>query len=235
MTNRRAVRRKDAEQPRRGLSRELKMLLGIGAVLIVVAIGVLALGGSSSSTDTAEPPAAASDGGQLIRDDSYLIEAPGAAVTLVEFLDPECEACGAMYPVVSRILDEYEGRLTFVVRYFPLHNNSVLAAKAYEAAGRQGKYWEMYALLFQNQGAWGEKREPQTELFVQYAQNLGLDIARFRADLNDRALDEKVSRDRADGVALGVRGTPTFFINGELAGSVMTYQELKGKIDAALR
>ena len=233
MTSRRVTKKK---QQSKAPSRELKVLGGLGAILAVIAAGVLLLGGGSSTPDgDVDSPAVATGGGELVRDDSYRLDAPGATVTLVEFLDPECEACGAMYPVVSRILAEYEGRLTFVVRYFPLHNNSVLAAKAYEAAGRQGKYWEMYAILFQNQEAWGEKREPQTNLFVQYAQTLGLDVTRFRSDLNDPALEAKVNRDRADGTALGVRGTPTFFINGQLAGSVMTYQDLKAKIDAALR
>ena len=225
-----------------GWRKETKMLLGIGAILAIAAVVLVFATNSSSSSNeppvSAGGPSAADTGGgtgQLVREDSYRQEAVGSKVTIVEFLDLECEACGAMYPSVKRLLDEYEGRITFVVRYFPLHRNSVLAATAAEAAGRQGKYWEMYALLFENQGSWAEKSQPQTDVFIRYAESLSLDMARFRSDLNDPALEAKISRDKSDGVAAGVKGTPTFFINGVQAGSMMSYEQLKSRVDAALR
>lgn len=243
MSSRRAVdrNRTEKEKKRGGLSKEAKILLGIGALLVAGAAFLFAT--ANPSSPSGEPPASsnASAGldtggaGQLVREDSYRLETAGSKVTLVEFLDLECEACGAMYPTVKRILDEYGDRMTFVVRYFPLHRNSVLAAKAAEAAGRQGKYWEMYALLFESQSAWGEKSQPQTDTFLRYAQSLALDMERFRADLNDPSLDAKVSRDKSDGTAAGVKGTPTFFVNGVQIGSVMSYEQMKSRLDAALR
>lgn len=152
---------------------------------------------------------------------------------MVEFLDPECESCRAAYPVVKELLDEYPDDLRLVVRYFPLHGNSVLAAQATEAAGEQGKYAEMQAILFERQPEWGEKRESQADLFVQYARELGLDMDKFTGALDNPAYREKVERDRADGVALGVTGTPTFFVNGQWIAQP-SYNALKSAIDRAL-
>lgn len=222
-----------------GLSREAKTLLGIGAALLIGAVAVIFLTGSgSSSSNSGSEQTAVGDGQSdaiLVREDSPRIVAPGSEVTLVEFLDLECEACGAMYPVVKRVLAEYEGKINFVVRYFPLHQNSVLAATSAEAAGRQGKYWEMYAKLFEGQGTWGEKSQPQTEVFLGYARELGLDLARFQTDLQDPAIRAKVDRDRRDGIAAGVRGTPTFFLDGEQIGNVMTYDQLTRRLNEALQ
>ena len=217
---------------RKRLSTEAKTLLIIGVVLAVGAALFLALTAPSSPSAASGQPQSAA---LLVREDSYRQGPSDARVTLVEFLDPECEACRAMYPTVERIRQEYGNRIRFVVRYFPLHKNSVLAAKATEAAGRQGKYEAMYSMLFENQQTWGEKSEPQTQLFLEYAGSIGLDMERFQRDLDDAALDAKINRDKADGISAGVKGTPTFFVNGVNAGSVMSYEQMKSRLDAALR
>lgn len=215
------------------LSGEAKTLIGIGLVsLIILFAGVFLL--NKSNPSAVETATQAVDSKVLVRDDSYKVGSSSAKVTVVEFLDPECESCRAAYPAVKQILDEYEDKITFVSRYFPLHNNSILAAKALESAGEQGKYWEMMDKLFTNQSDWGEKQEPQTELFTQYAQELELDMAKFALGLENKAYEDKVSRDKNDGIAAGVQGTPTFFINGVKAGNVMSYAEFKSKIDAEL-
>jgi protein-disulfide isomerase len=213
----------------RGLPREARILLALGAGIVVLFAVVLGVGRLLQPEGQAAP--AASD--RLVREDSPVLGAPGAPVTLVEFLDPECESCGAAQPIVKRLLTEYEGRVRLVVRYFPLHANSVAAAVATEAAGEQGKYWEMQDLLFTNQPQWGEQRTPQVEAFERYAGTLGLDTARFRAAADARWAT-KIERDRADGLALGVRGTATFFVNGQQVRE-LSYGALKAAIDAALR
>ena len=139
-----------------------------------------------------------------------------AKVTIVEFLDPECEACRAAFPAVKQLLEDYGNDIRLVVRYLPLHNNSVLAAAATEAAGLQGKYWEMQEELFSHQPDWGEQQTPQTELFIEYAEEIGIDIEQFVNDLDNPDILAKIERDRADAQALGATGTPTFFINGQL-------------------
>jgi len=171
---------------------------------------------------------------ELVRPDSPVIGPEDARVTMVEFLDPECESCRAAYADVKAILDEYPKDLRLVVRYFPLHGNSILAAVATEAAGEQGKYAEMQALLFGRQPEWGEQQTPQTEKFVEYAEELGLDVVRFRASLDKQEYRDKVARDRADGIAVGVTGTPTFFVDGEWI-SRPSPAALRAAIDRALK
>jgi protein-disulfide isomerase len=185
---------------------EARILLLIGIPIVVAGIVLAALYNRGQSTSV--------DDTRLIRLDSPTLGAADAEVTIVEFLDPECESCRAAFPFVKQILQDYEGRVRLVVRYFPLHNNSVLAAAATEAAGAQGMYWEMQEMLFTRQSEWGEQRTPQTDLFISYATELGLNIEQFTADLQNPDYLARIERDQADGEALGVTGTPTFFING---------------------
>ena len=211
---------------------ETKVLLGIGLVTILIVVGgAFFLGGDKPKPEADAKPVSSDI---LIKKDSYKEEVKDAKVTVVEFLDFECEACGAAYPTVEMIREEYKGKINFVVRNFPLHKNSVLAAKAAEAAGEQGKFWEMYSMLFENQTEWAEKTNPQTEVFIAYAEELELDMDKFKKGLESKAFEDKVNRDKSDGITAGVKGTPTFFINGKLAGNVMAYEEFKGKIDAEL-
>jgi protein-disulfide isomerase len=158
----------------------------------------------------------------LVRPDSPTLGAADAKVTLVEFLDPECESCAAFAPVVKKILKDYDGKVRLVVRYMPLHPNSIRAASLTEAAGEQGKYWEMQELLFQRQSEWGERHgaPPNAQpanvpaLFEKYAKELGLDLEKINAAVKENRFQEKIQRDLRDGQTLGVRQTPTFFVNG---------------------
>lgn len=150
----------------------------------------------------------------LVRADSPSKGPRGAKVTIVEFLDPECEACRAMSPYVNRVLAEYDGQVRLVVRYLPLHANSTLAMAALEAAGEQGRYWEMLDALFANQPLWGDHRDPRPELIPEYARRIGLDPAAFQASYEGIKHRAKIERDRADAEQLAVRGTPSFFVNG---------------------
>lgn len=214
-------------QPLLGREAKILLLIGLPILLLFVVLAARTAGGD-------EAPALSTEQQRLlIREDSPVRGAAGAAVTIVEFLDPECESCRAAAPVVKRLLGEYDGRVRLVVRYFPLHNNSVLAATATEAAGEQGKYWEMQELLFANQPQWGEQSTPQSALFIEYARSLGLDVEQFTAVLQGTKYAAKIERDRQDARALGARGTPTFFVNGRQVQDI-SYASLKGAIDEAL-
>lgn len=193
------------------------------------------------------PAAAAADPGTaapspapaevLVREDSrYLDDAEDARVTVVEFLDFECEACRAQFPVMERIREEYDGRIDFVVRYFPLpgHANSRPAAAAVEAAARQGALEEMYTRMYETQAEWGESREDQSAVFAGFAADLGLDVDRFTADMESEEVAARVQADFDDGVALGVKGTPTIFVNGVRTPGMPAYGELAELIDAGL-
>jgi protein-disulfide isomerase len=164
----------------------------------------------------AAPPAAAT--AQLVREDSHRLTSPAVEkAQLVEFLDFECESCRAAHPLVEELKQEYGDRITFVNRYFPLtgHRNSGTAALAVEASAQQGKYQQMAAKLFETQTQWGGKQDSQAPVFRGYAQELGLDLAKYDAAVADEATLERIRKDAADGTALGVTGTPTFFLNGK--------------------
>lgn len=211
---------------------EVKIIIGVA--VIVVGIGGLLLSMDKSKDETVSESKPA-DASLLVRDDSYKIKGDTDKVTIVEFLDFECEACGAAHPITKRVLDEYKGKINFVVRNFPNHKNSVLAANAAEAAGEQGKFWDMHDKLFENQKEWGEKTTPQTELFAKYAGELGLDVDKVKAVMESSKFTEKINRDKNDGLSLGVNATPTFFINGVKLVGAPRYEEFKSKIDSLLQ
>jgi len=133
-----------------------------------------------------------------------------AAVTLVEYGDFECRYCGAAYPVVNALEAHVGARMRLVYRHFPLeriHPHAKLAAEAAEAAGAQGKFWEMHARLFEHQ------LELQGEDLVRHAADLRLDLDQFALELAKHTHAERVATDFISGVRSGVNGTPTFFIN----------------------
>lgn len=139
-----------------------------------------------------------------------------AKVTMVEFLDPECESCRAFYPYVKRILNDHEGQVRLVVRYAPFHGNSQFVVKILEAARKQGKYWETLELLFHYQPAWGSHHNPRPELIWNYLPEVGLDVAKIKEDMNSPEIAKNLQQDIEDGQKLGVRMTPTFFVNGRI-------------------
>jgi protein-disulfide isomerase len=136
-----------------------------------------------------------------------------AAVTVIEFTDFQCSACGAMYPMVEEVLKSYGSRVRFVIRNFPLmtvHPNAFHAAQAAEAAKAQGKFWEYIDLMFRNQTAL------EMDSLKKYATQVGLDRKRFDAELEAGKYDPVIHRDIEDGETYGIEATPTFFINGAI-------------------
>ena len=159
-----------------------------------------------------------------------------APVTLVEYLDFECEACGSYYPVVKRLSEEFGNNVRFVVRYFPLpgHKNSMTSALAVEAAGRQGKYWEMHNIVFENQRDWGEKQLSDPKIFENYARQIGLDMVQYGKDIASPELKDRIEQDRKSGQKLGLTGTPTFFLNGEKIQNPRGYDDFKALIQSTV-
>ncbi len=162
---------------------------------------------------------------------------PDASVVIVEYLDFECEACRAYYPLVKRLVEEYKNEILLISRYFPLsgHKNAMTSALAIEAAGRQGKYWEMHDLLFENQREWGEQKFPNKDIFEKYAKQLNLDMEIFKKDVDSKELKSRVLEDKSQGIEIGVNGTPTFFLNGKKIKNPRGYEAFKSLIDEALK
>ncbi|MFC7842770.1 DsbA family protein [Streptomyces sp. NPDC057382] len=165
-----------------------------------------------------------------------LTEPKNSELTVVEFLDFECEACGAYYPVVEKLRKEYGDRVTFVARYFPMpgHRNAEPAARAAEAAARQGRFEAMYNKLFTTQKEWGESQEWKAPVFRGYAKELGLNMEKFDADFADPETAGRIQADQRDGLGLDVQGTPTFFMDGSKIQPPGSYEEFKTLIDDRL-
>lgn len=151
----------------------------------------------------------------LERPHSTSIGPKDAKVTVVEFLDPECESCRAFFPFVKQLLEKYKEDMRLVIRYAPFHPNAKQAIKIMEAAKKQDKYWETMAVLFYYQPSWGDHHNPQPELMWNYLPEAGVDVDQIRADYENPEVEELIAIDEADLRALGVKATPTFFINGK--------------------
>jgi protein-disulfide isomerase len=136
-------------------------------------------------------------------------------VYLVEFLDPECESCRAFHPLVKMLMSEFEGKVQLVIRYAPFHGNSRLVIKILEAARIQGKYWETLEVLFQYQPQWGSHHHPRPDLIWKYLPEAGVDLNRIREDMHNPEIEAMIEREITDGRELGVRATPSFFVNGK--------------------
>ncbi len=218
-----------------------KFVLSIIVATILILVGAVFFFSkmdSSSSSDSNSSTPVSQENQKLLEvvSDDYIKGNKDASVTIVEYLDFECEACGAYYPLVKQLAEEFKNDVRFVNRYFPLpgHKNGLPAALAAEAAGKQGKYWEMHNILFDNQKNWGEKQSPDPAIFEGYAKQIGLNMDQFKKDVGSNEVKERVNRDKNSGTKLGVSGTPTFFLNGEKIPNPKTPEDFKTFINAAI-
>jgi protein-disulfide isomerase len=183
-------------------------------VLLIGVLGLLGLLVAFILTSPERDTAAA----DVVRDDSHVLnQAPDEKAVLVEFLDFECEVCRAYYPAVEQLREQHGDELTVVMRYFPIpaHANSTNAAVAVEAAAAQGQLEPMYQRMYETQAEWGEAQDSRADVFRGFAQELGLDMNAYDDAVADPATTERVQSDFDEGRALGVGGTPTFFLDGE--------------------
>ncbi|WP_093266461.1 DsbA family protein [Saccharopolyspora shandongensis] len=210
----------------------------VAASAVVVTMLLIVMRPSNPSGQVAEQASSTPVPAEiLVRPNSHKLTAgPGDRVTVVEFLDLECEACRAAYPAVETLRQEYSGRVTFVMRYFPIpsHRNADLAARSVEAAGRQGKLEAMYRKMYETQAQWGDQQVDHRPTFVGFARELGLDVAAFEAELDSPATAERVQADFQDGLSIGVQGTPTFYVNGIQLPRMPTYEALRTAIELEL-
>lgn len=150
----------------------------------------------------------------FVRDYSPIKGEESAPIFVTEFLDPECESCRGMASFVNQLLEDYKGKIKLVIRYAPFHQNSRFAIRILEAARVQGKYWETLDILFRYQPEWGDHHHPRPELIWTYLPQVGLDVDKIKKDMEDPKIDQMIEQDLKDLQQLGVRGTPTFFVNG---------------------
>lgn len=150
-----------------------------------------------------------------------------ATLILTEYSDFQCPACAAYAPVIDELVTEMGDDFLFEYHHFPLrsvHRNTDIASQASEAAGIQGKFWEMHAKLFANQNEWSHMKKPEEE-FQKYAEEIGLDTDRFMNDIYSKAVKKKVDADYEKAGELKLTGTPSFFINGKPIKSPRSFEE----------
>ena len=213
---------------------------------IIFSVVVLALlGGLVAWTRIANPPinligvennsiVAASDQNGNIADHST--GSKDNKIMLVEFGDYQCPGCEGAYPHVKTLMEQYGDDVTLVFRNFPLtsiHPNARAAAAVAEAAGLQGKYWEMHDMLYGSQSDWDSlDTSKRTDIFNGYASTLGLDVEKFKTDVVAKPVTQKINFDLALGKSVKVTGTPTFFLNGEQLDEATTTGIIQGDLTA---
>lgn len=207
------------------MSSDAKFFAGvvIAAVLVIAGIAIFSKGGSSNTITDIDTTI-----GHKLGPDT-------AKVKIVEFGDFQCPACAAAAEAFEQAQKQNAEDVQIIFRHFPIseiHKNAKQASMAAEAAANQNKFWEMYQRLFQAQDSWAGLTDP-TNIFVSYAQELGLDEGKFKDDLSSSATKEIVERDNDYGISAGVSQTPTFYINGKKVTGSVTVEQWQQYIDEA--
>lgn len=221
---------KDMEKTEKA-NRMKKILMWVGIVMVLVG-GFWLL---NAATTYQSPASSEPVNIPPVSSDDLAVGNKNAKAVLIEYADFQCPGCGAAYPVLKKLVQDYNGRILFIYRYFPLaeiHKNAYAAAEAAQAANYQGKFWEMHDILFENQTKWAELENP-TDTFVTYAKSLNLNIDKFKKDLADPNTKKFIDDEENKGTEAGVNSTPTLFLNKRLVNE-RTYDGIKGLIDQQL-
>lgn len=216
---------------KRNLIHKLLMWGGIGGIVILSLFGLIKLTSNDSSvlssTQINLPPVGKED---------LVFGEKSAQITLIEYSDFQCPVCAIANAHIQQALNDYSGKIIFVYRFFPLtqiHKNSFISAQATYAAHLQGKFLEMENLLFENQQTWGEADNVK-EIFLSYAQEIGLNTEQFIKDLEAEKTKAFINKQAEEGINLGINSTPTIFLNGRKITNPRTYEEFKQLIEAEL-
>lgn len=198
-------------------------ILGMVVLLFALAkLGSNSTGGGAVGSGLAVP----------VSDSDWFKGSKTATHTIVEYSDFQCPACSSYFPLLKRLVDEHPNDVRLVYRHFPLdqiHPNARAAAWAAEAAGLQGKFFEMHDALFNTQGNWSSDANPKI-YFEDLAFSLGLDTVKFKADMESQVVKDKVNTAAASGASSGVNSTPTLFFDGKLISNPGSYEELVGLV-----
>lgn len=206
-----------------------KRFLLILTAIIVVFVGIFMFGKSDNSSS--------GNGSGKAQPSNHVVGANTKGVALVEYGDYQCPACAQYFPIVKEIKAKYGDQISFRFANFPLvqiHPNAMVSARAAEAAGMQGKFWEMHDLLYGNQSAWASSSNASA-IFEQYAKDLGLDVSKFKQDAASSGVLDAINADTAEVQALGGDSTPTFVINGKKIENPTSLEGFTKAIDEAIK
>jgi protein-disulfide isomerase len=207
-----------------------KRFLIILAVLVLGFVGFIAFQGKKDSNSAGNNSSSA-------QASEHKIGAGNKGVTLLEYGDFQCTACGAYFPILQQVKEKYGDDITFQFRHFPIvqsHPNAMAAHRAAEAASKQNKFWEMHDMLYERQQVWSESQNI-SQIMEDYATELALNVEQFKTDYQSAEVNAVINADMDAGKALKVTGTPTFFINGEkVENPGRTLEEFTKTIDDAI-
>jgi len=210
-----------------------RIIVWVSAILIVAiaAIGAWQMATGSPTTK----PSMSGKMSEMVSESDWTKGAKDSKVTLVEYSDFECPACGYFFPIAEEVTTKYKDKISFTYRHFPLiqHKYALDAAYASEAAGKQGKFWEMYKKIFESQGEWSGISNAK-EIFEGFAKELGLDMEQFKKDRDSKEARDAVDHDKETGVRAGVNGTPSFYLNGEKIQNPKDAKEFETLIENAI-
>ena len=217
---------------------KMQMWMAGGFLGLIILITIIA-GVASSNAKPSTTNNFVSTQTSAITPSDHLHGAAGSAVSLIEYGDFQCPACGAYEPLVQQLYTQYGNKVQFVFRNFPLiqvHQNAMIAAQAAEAANLQGKYWEMHDMLYSKQKDWSETPNASVvaNYFDKYAQTLGLNVAKFNTDINSDTVKARVQSDVTLANAAQLNHTPTFFINLAQIQNPQSLTEFQKDLDTAL-
>ncbi|MBI5357843.1 DsbA family protein [Candidatus Saccharibacteria bacterium] len=203
----------------------------------IVIIVIAALGGVFMLASKSDKQSGSS-GNNTVQTSNHTVGAGNKGVTLIEYGDFQCPACKSYYPIIKSIKEQYGDDIKFQFKHFPLvqiHPNAFIASRAAEAAGKQGKFFEMHDLLYENQDSWKDSSAPST-IFEGFATQLGLNIDQFKADVASEEIASIINADVKSGQALGANSTPTFVINDKKVDPLpKSADEFKSLIDEAIK
>lgn len=215
------------------ITTETKIFLGI-----IVACVILVIGGAFWATRN-QPKVEQTDSGQVVQvdlDPGLKIGSESAKVKLVEFGDFQCPACGAFYPFVRGVLEKHPNDIYFVFKQFPLvsvHKNAYPAATFIQVADKHGKFKEAEDALYTNQNEWSDLNDA-TDYFVKVGEGLGISADEIKNAIKNDEYKDIIHKSMDQGGALGVSGTPTFFVNGKRL-YVQQFSDLEKAVDDALK
>lgn len=219
-------------------SNHKEFLVSKKAWIIFASVCVLLIGGlvylsskdkvDVSKIDATKIQTASSQSGTIA---DHIFGKKDSKVVLIEYGDFQCPGCGSAYPTVKSVAEKYKGQVAYIFRNFPLtnlHPNAKAAAAAAEAAGLQGKYWEMHDKLYEGQSSWENLNASERgDFFVGYASSLGLNTATFKDDMANPKINQKINYDLALGKKVGVNATPSFYLNGKAINQDTWSEEAK--------
>ncbi len=218
------------ERDRRANARRMKWT-AVFAILVAAVYGIVQLNDGPKRVDGPVGIIAA-----LPAEGDWEKGNPDSENVLIEYSDFQCPACRSYHGAVNLLAENLGDNLRVVYRHFPLrqlHPNAQLAAQAAEAAGNQGKFWEMHDVLFGQQNNWSNERNP-SDIFDGYAASLELDVDQFKKDLKSRDVKNAVNDDYNLGIAGQVNSTPTFFFNGQPTQPQSDYESFRALIQSQL-